>query len=260
VAWRKLAGIWRKARGFLGISMFLGCFLLFGIQMIFGDVLSLFGESLVESAYTEGSLSELNYMGNVGACVLALLGTIYLTNGLRFDFREDLEHLEVLRTWPVSAWKMFVACLLPQVAAISLVVSVFLAIWFAISSASGALILVLIVALPPVVFAWVSVDNIAFLYWPVRFIPGQAGQLQHIGRGLLLSLARVTFFLLTSGLAFGATALAWWALSENEDIGEGLFFVLIACPGFGVLMICNALLAKLGGIAFTAFDPSKDRA
>ncbi len=253
VAWRKVAAIWRKSRGFLGISLFLGCFLLFAIRMLFGD-------ALLVSDNFEASAEELILSGNLGGCVLSLLGTLYLTNGLRFDFREDLEQLDILRAWPVAAWRIFVGSLLPQVAAISGILSVLLLIWFGISAATGSAICGLIFALPQVVFAWVAVDNIAFLFWPVRFIPGQSGQLQHIGRGLLLSLARITFFLLTFGASLASAGGTWWALVHFGDPSDAALIGWVVLVGYCVLLAANAGLALLGGFAFSSFDPVRDRA
>ncbi|MFT6362067.1 MAG: hypothetical protein ACJAZ8_000464 [Planctomycetota bacterium] len=252
VAWRKLSGIWRKARGFLVISLFLGCFLLFGVRLIFGG--DLFGGEL--SGQSAEDLTDLNDMGSA---VLALLGTLYLTNGLRFDFREDLAQLDILKSWPLQPWKMFLGSLLPQTLAISLVVSALLLIWLIISEATGLFIFLLALGLPAVVFAWVAVDNIAFLIWPVRFVPGQAGQLQHIGRGLLLTFARMTLFLVSFGLAACFGALAWLALIQIDNLSPELLFTLVALSALGVLVAVDFGLAVVGGLAFARYDPARDR-
>lgn len=252
VAWRKLSGIWRKARGFLGISLFLGCFLLFGVRLIFGG--DLFG-----GGQAGQSAEDVTYLNDMGSAVLALLGTLYLTNGLRFDFREDLAQLDILKSWPLAPWKMFLGSLLPQTLAISLVVSALLLIWLLISEATGLFILLLVLGLPAVVFAWVAVDNIAFLIWPVRFVPGQAGQLQHIGRGLLLTFARMTLFLVSFGLAACFGALAWLALIRIDDLSTEWLISLVALVALGVLVAVDFGLAVVGGLAFARYDPARDR-
>ncbi len=252
VAWRKLSGIWRKARGFLGISLFLGCFLLFGVRLIFGG-------DLFRVAQAGQSIEDVTYLNDIGSAVLALLGTLYLTNGLRFDFREDLVQLDILKSWPLQPWKMFLGSLLPQTMAISLVVSALLLTWLLISEATGLFILLLVLALPAVVFAWVAVDNIAFLIWPVRFVPGQAGQLQHIGRGLLLTFARMTLFLVSFGLAACFGALAWLALIRVESLGPEGLITSVALVVLGVLLAVDCGLAMVGGMAFARYDPARDR-
>ena len=50
--------------------------------------------------------------------------------------------------------------------------------------------IITIALLPLIVFGWVAVDNVVFLFSPVRYVPGQGGALQNAGRGLVLMLIR----------------------------------------------------------------------
>jgi len=53
---------------------------------------------------------------------------------------------------------------------------------------------------PVVVYAWVSLDNAVFLFFPVKFIPGQDGAVHHIGRSLLLLVLRLFLLSVAGGL------------------------------------------------------------
>ena len=239
VAWLKLATIARKARGAF----------LFSAAIVF---LVTVGMTLVWRGTSTGHV-----VG--GAAVLAIFGTIYLCGGLRFDFRNDLDQMEQIKAWPVPPSRVFLATVLPQV----LLVTAMLAAGILLRSAAmGAFhpgVLVVLAFLPLVTLSWSAVDNVVFLFSPVRYAPGQEGALQHIGRSVVMALVRIGLLGVALAVAVlpGALAgiLAQTLLGASEVVATG---VGSAVAWTGLLGIDLALVAA-GGRMLRRFDVARDR-
>jgi hypothetical protein len=236
IAWRKFAGMLRRARGTLLVSL---------VVIV---LLSLLARGIGGGA-DEGALVRSGFF--------ALFGTFYLCNGLRFDFREDLGRLGVLKSWPVSPWMLFCASLLPEWALVS---GLLWAGLLALNVFAGGLSLALVpifCGVPLLVAYWISIDNIVFLLAPFRATPGQDGALQNAGRGLLMGLVRLIvycFFASTIGLAYVGT---WWLL-PRLGVGERLALVAATLAGLGVGTIGAGVLSWIGGRAVARFDVARE--
>jgi hypothetical protein len=87
IAWRKSATILRKARGTFITSALIVAVLTAVSTLLFtgkGDDAPIFGSLLI-----------------------SLVGTLYLCAGLRFDFREDLDRMDVIKSYPLAPWRVF---------------------------------------------------------------------------------------------------------------------------------------------------------
>jgi hypothetical protein len=233
IAFRKTASILRKARGGL----------LFGVLIIGG--VSFVALRLVESR-AEG----LN-----AAFLVAVFGAFYLSLGLRYDFREELDVLVSIRAWPLAPWRIFLATIAPQVALVSTLVLGGVATVFARTGGFDARAFALMGGVVLVVAAWVALDNVAFLLAPSRSAPGQDGMLQNAGRSLLLALLR--------SIALGVilTAAAAPTLIAVKVFGMPLqrAWLIGAVSGGGVLVLQLVLLVVFGGLALRRFDVGRDR-
>jgi hypothetical protein len=199
----------------------------------------------------------------VGAGLLSLVGTLYLCTGLRFDFRQDLEHMELVKSWPLAPSAIFLATILPEVALVSLLL--FLGILArAVATGGYHWALFLIVGFQPLAtLAWVALDNAVFLYAPVRYTPGQEGALQHMGRSILLMLLRVTLFT----VVFFVTAVPIWIVigiyqwAHSDLFGFSFEGSLAAAAGISWLALCaiDGGLVLLGGRMLRRFDVARDR-
>jgi hypothetical protein len=191
--------------------------------------------------------------------VVVVLGTFYLCSGLRFDFREELERMDVIRTWPIAPAQVFLATLLPEVVLVSLLLGGTVLVQAALEGALQPLVLGIVCCVPFVVFAWVALDNAVFLLAPVRFVPGQEGMLQNAGRGLILLFLR-TILLGLLFLSGGMTyyGVYWMALSTFHLGDRGAHAAGFAAL-FPVLLGYDALLAYLGGKVLARFDVARDR-
>ena len=240
LAWRKCAGLVRKARGALWLSLVALAFI-----------------TLMAHLVLDGSSRE---EARAAPVLIAVLGTIYLCSGLRFDFREELERMDVIRSWPVAPARVFLATLLPEVVLVSLLVGLTVALQAFVAGHFGAHVVGVLVCLPFLVFTWVALDNVVFLFAPVRIVPGQDGFVQNAGRRMLQMalLGAIVAVMGTLGfLAFwAASALVLGPLHGSESAGflAGALGVLVE------LVLCTSVLVLAGGAVLRRFDVARDRA
>ena len=233
VIWMRTAWIARQARGTIVIA---------GIVALLGLV--------VGTRVMDGPGAE--------TAGLAALGVIYLSSGLRADFRTDLDRLETMKAWPLPAWRTFAASLVPTVALTTLVVFVVLLGRAAIlDQFEGALFAVLL-AVPGFAYLWSGIDNAVFLLFPVRFVPGQGSAIQHTGRGVLLVLLRALILAILIGFVLGGAALTWSLLEGDERGLEPIvLWVVLAAWLFVGSTIALALVTKFGAFALKRFDVTR---
>jgi len=236
IAWLKLCAILRKARGTLLFASFV--------------LLLLTSASTLGADLFPGTLT--------GSAVLGFLATIYLAFGLRFDFRSDLDWMDVIKTWPLAPWRVFLATVLPQALLISLLASTAVVLRAAALGELGPELSAVVVALPFVSLLWLALDNAMFLLVPVRYSPDQGGAMQHTGRGLLLVLLRM----LVLGVIGVAVALA---IAFTQLVGAHLHWadsmvtLVAAVLASATVLAALAALVAFGGWALRRFDVSRDR-
>lgn len=233
IAYRKTASILRRARG----------------GLVFGAV--------VMAAVT---LFASQWAGPAGggyraALLVAGFGAFYLSLGLRYDFREELDALPAIRAWPLAPWKIFLATIAPQVALVSLLVAAGVLITLARAGELDLRFAPLTLLIALLVATWVCIDNLAFLLAPTRAAPGHDGVLQHMGRSIVLAVLRS----LTMAAALAAAAapvavcvqLLGWSLESALPLGLS--------AAAGVLSVEIAALVAAGGLALARFDVARER-
>lgn len=228
IAWRKCVGMTRKAKGAFWVSL---------VALLFITVVV----NLLADSVTEGELPVTPFL-------LAFLGTVYLCSGLRFDFREELERMDVVRTWPLSPARLFLAMLLPEVLLVSILVGGTVLVHALVAGTALPHALGVTLCLPMLVLDWVAVDNIVFLFSPVRWVPGHDGFFQNTGRRLIQML--LLFVLVGPPLALAG--LGWVVLRESS--------LVVAYGSAAVILGTSAMvLAWLGGAVLRRFDVARDR-
>lgn len=240
VAWRKSAAILRKARG----TLFTGAVIV-GLLTIFSTVF-------------EGDAAGGAPGAVVGPLIVALVGTIYLCAGLRFDFREDLDQMELVKSWPIAGWRLFLATILPEVAVVSAFIAAGIGLRAVLTSELHVLQLAIVGGVPLMVALWAAIDNVVFLFAPIRYTPGQEGALHHTGRALLLMFLRLVVFALVSAAVLGA-ALAVTLLRPLLGLGEHALVAITAATAALVLACQLGALVWLGGRLVRRFDVARDR-
>jgi hypothetical protein len=175
--------------------------------------------------------------------------TVLMTTLVPYDFRSDLERMEVLKTLPLSPWRVALGQLVTPVLLLSLVQALFLA---AAQLAWGRweplLLLFLAFALPLNLLVF-GLDNLLFLWFPSRIVAASPGDFQVLGRNVLILLTKI----MALGVAGGLSAGVWWLVSE-----VGGFQVAGLVSAWLTLTAFAATLVPLLALAFHSFDVARD--
>ena len=243
VAWLKCCSIARKARATLLFALLVVALaVLFGVRF-YKDPVS-------------------------GAVFIALLGTLYLGSGLRFDFRSDLDMMEIFKAWPVRPWKLFLATILPEVLLLSALVVVAIAVrgallmWregMAFDVVFAGEVLTIMGLTPLVCLTWTALDNAVFLFAPVRFVPGHGSAMHHSGRTLALLFLRMAVLLVLVASCGGAAVAAGFVTGVLLGWGEHASWIASVVAGalVGAAGVCGLIAG--GGWTLKRFDVVRER-
>ena len=232
MAWRQGVEALRNARGIAMTAM-----LTVGVPVVF---------IAVSASGTDADGPSAGPMGYV----MILVMTVLMTQNLALDFRRDLDRMAYLKSLPLPAGAVALGQILPAIGVFTVLQAI----------AIGILALALGVALPfpapmlllLVPFNWLSMalDNILFLMYPYRFVPKEAGNVQFLGRAMMVMFAKMLALMAAVVVAAALGALFWWLGGES---------MLIASLGAaGMLTIQATALTCLLGRVFRNFDVTKD--
>jgi ABC-type transport system involved in cytochrome c biogenesis permease component len=235
IAWRQLTTALRTARAMLIVLVF--------ICIAVGPALYFSGVNRRAENGTDQAIANLL----VGAMFWI---TFMLANMLRFDFRGDLDHIDTLKALPVPRAAIAIAQLIAPIAVLVICQSVLLtSIGIMLHMDWQKLALVMLFALPMDAML-IAVENLIFLIFPVRYVTVSPGDLQGIGRQMLVFLLKGLALLVGAALAGAVGAGAWFASSKSNS--SFIVATLI------MLIIEFLFMIPLLVIAFTRFDPSVD--
>lgn len=235
VAWRKAVSILRKSRT---------SFLVGGLIIALVSVLAV----TVFAGERQDALS--------AAVFVAGFGTFYLCIGLRFDFREDLELVGLMRSWPIAPWKVFLATLLPETLLVSAMIALGVAGVAIYRQDPDPRLALLVAVVPLAVLVWTAIDNATFLFAPVRMNAAQDGALQNAGRAMVLMLMRMVGLGLALGLAVLPYALAAFAFELRSVLAVAVGIL----GGLPIVIVEVGLLVAVGGAVLRRFDVARDTA
>jgi len=236
VAWRKTAAILRKAKGTLWVS-----------TLVLGLV-----------TFLSKAIGGVHAQAFAGPLLIAGFGTLYLCAGLRFDFRDDLDRMETIKAWPVAQSRLFFAMLLPQVGLVSALLMAAVVLRALLAGTFHPVTVGVVGLLPLVVFAWVALDNAVYLFAPIRFVPGQEGALQNVGRGFLLMLFRMVL-LAVAGLVATAAVLAARLVAEILEWPHRAVVAASLAALWLTVLAVDGMLVWVGGKLLRQFDVARDR-
>jgi hypothetical protein len=187
--------------------------------------------------------------GAAAAIAGAMAWVTFVVSGMiKFDFRGDVDHMDVLKSLPISRWSLCAA----QVAVPVLVLTaihwlVVGAVLLTVSSTGPVLPMVAALSLPFNALVFI-VENVAFLVYPVRG-PQGAMDFQNFGRQTLFFLAKMIVLLIAGGIAAVAGLIAW-VMTQS--------WLAVGAAALGILMMAVAGLLPLLVWAFERYDVSLD--
>lgn len=194
-------------------------------------------------------------MGKEDTALLVVVGVLFwisiiLTALVPFDFRGDLDRMEVLKSLPLPAWRLAVGQLLTPVILVSLVQVLVLATvqtawgrWHPLLTAGMAFTL-------PFNFLLFGLDNLLFLWFPSRILAGNPGDFQALGRNVLFLVTKMLALSVAGVLAFLVWALVYHLTGQNFVAALAAAWLTLAAFAVG--------LVPLVALSFNAFDVSRD--
>jgi hypothetical protein len=225
IIWRQMTTAMRTARSLLTV--------LIVMAVIFGMVIS-------RSTRGEGSIGFV-----VGVC---LYMTLILSQMLKFDFRGDLDHLDVLRSLPlrpsaVAAAQLVTPALVLTVAQLALVTTISF-----IGHVPRELYAAIAAFALPINLLTLGVENLMFLLFPFRPTAAVAGDMTMMGRRTVVFAFRLLTILVVAGIAGGVGALTWLVCGRSIPAGVAAAWLLLL-GGIATLIFFT-------GMVYDRFDPS----
>jgi ABC-2 type transport system permease protein len=169
---------------------------------------------------------------------------------LPFDFRGDLDRMDLLKTLPLPAWRLVVGELLAPALLTSLAQLLFLAGAQILLGRVQPALLGAMIFLAPINLLLFGVENLFFLWFPTRLVGAGPGDFQLFGRQMLLWLGKLLVLGVAVGLAF-VTGLLVFLLAGHSWLAAGLAAWLVMAG------ITTGLL-PLVVLAFQHFDVAQD--
>jgi hypothetical protein len=234
VAWRQFTAITRS-RGPLVVFV------------IFGFTLGMTGFIGLKETLETANLAPI-----VGGIVAWL--SIFMTAMVPFDFRGDLDRMEVLKTLPIRASRLVVG----QVAAPVLLVSAFevgaLLFTAALVRRFDLFFAATIAFILPFNFILFEIENLLFLWYPVRIAAAAVGDFQSIGRNMLLMFAKM-MILGAVGVVLGVVGGVSYLVVH---LAGGPAWLVTGIVVWVAFICCAGALVPLIALAFRRFDVARD--
>lgn len=179
-----------------------------------------------------------------------LLGlTVFLTPTVLCDFRGDLDRMDVLKTLPIRPSLLVLGQLLAPTVLLCVLQMIVVAVLLIVLGRIEPLLAAVPLLGLPINFVLFALENVLFLFFPVRMMATTPGDMQTSGRYMLIFLAKY-LCLMPIGLAAFLVGLLAWFLTENVGIVLAAGWLVLAAAGFG--------LVPLAVLAFQRFDVSRD--
>jgi hypothetical protein len=188
--------------------------------------------------------------------VVALMGSLLLwlslllTTLVPFDFRGDLDRIDVLKTLPLPAWRVALGQLLTPVLILELLQTLTLLVCWSFLPLSPEILVWALLFTLPLNFLLFGLDNLLFLWFPSRIWATSPGDFQALGRNVLIILTKVVVL---GVVALTSSGLGWLAyLISGQELHVSLAVAWLT------LSLSAALIVPMVAMAFRAFDVASD--
>ncbi len=185
-----------------------------------------------------------------GFVALIMSMTIFLTPAVPFDFRGDVDRMDILKSLPIRGFWLATGQLIAPVVLVTLIQWGVLALVQIVTGRVEPFLLGAAAVVLPFNFLLFALENLLFLLFPTRLMPWTPGDFQMIGRHMLLFLGRI----LCLGLALGSAGLVGVLvyLAAGRSWPPALIAAWLVLAAYAIGMI------PLVALAFRKFDVSRD--
>ncbi|HET9943143.1 MAG TPA: putative ABC exporter domain-containing protein, partial [Terriglobia bacterium] len=221
VAWRQAVGALRASRGIIYVVLSIAGIVMLALYLLPDTASGMAGTALI------------------------MFALFTFPQMLQFDFRGDIERVDLLKTLPASAGAIVMGELMVPIASATIVE-------WAIVLVAGPLwtdwstVLAICAFLPLANLIVFALENLIFLYYPRR--TGNAGTpFQAPGRQMVINFLKVTTVSIAAGITVGFGALVFW-------VSDSMVAALSAA--WCVAALLGAVLVPQVARAFRVLDPS----
>jgi hypothetical protein len=190
--------------------------------------------------------------------ILLLWMTLFVTTLVPFDFRGDLDRIEVLKSLPLRPSRLALGQILTPMLLVSAVQAV---VWCVTLQVMGRLelSLALLAAFTlPFNFVLFAVENVLFLWFPSRLFLATPGDFQALGRNVLFLMMKSLAVTVAVGLAFVVGLCVFLVARLLDPAAEWLAWPAGLAAGWLTLLGCGIALVPLLGLALDHFDVAGD--
>jgi hypothetical protein len=183
--------------------------------------------------------------------------TIFITMLVPFDFRGDIDHMAYLKTLPVAPWRLALGQILTP-AILLTVLHVVILVGFLLyprlaghGPAETDRWLVVCAAFSfPFNFLLFALENMLFLFFPVRVMASSPGDFQAMGRNMLMVMAKTIILVVVGVAAFIAGYIVYFITAESWVPGVAVAWMVVVVAGLAMLPLVS--------FAFQQFDVTRD--
>jgi Putative ABC exporter len=185
-----------------------------------------------------------------GLGVMVLVMTIFLPPGVSFDFRGDVDRMDILKSLPIRGFWLATGQLIAPVVLVSLIQWGVLGLVQVVTGHVEPFLLATAALALPFNFLLFALENLLFLWYPTRLNPLTPGDFQMIGRNMLLFLGRFVClgFALVSATLVGAIVY----------LVTGRSWLAAVIAAWLVLAAYAAGMVPLVALAFRQYDVARD--
>lgn len=213
---------------------------------------------------TSGEERATEYVGHGLVTTLLVMSVVMLPSMTPYDFRGDVDRMDVLKTLPIRPWAVVVGQLIAPVILMAVVQLGLLLLAQLALGGMATLLFAVLLLVGPINFLTIAVDNLLFLVFPARMGPQTAGDFQSVGRQMIQLIVKVAALGIACGTAAVAGLLLFlltggWKVFETPPanppfvaLAAGVSLAAVVLLGF-----CTALVPLLAW-AFVRFDVTRD--
>ncbi len=193
----------------------------------------------------------------VGMIVPWLL--FFLPMMLRFDFRSDIEQMDVLKSLPLTPLAICTGQIIAPSLVLILVIAVLMSLLAFVSPVTQPILLMTFPYVPVVAALMFAVENMVFLLAPVRTAAATPGDIQGVGRNVLIVLTKFGILILAGGAAALLGALTYLLVHGLEvamSVERGVSLVAMSIVVWIALVVAVYIVLCICARLFARYDPS----
>jgi len=237
IAWRQLTNVVRNFRG----------------MMVFFGILAV---AIGPAVYGLTQASE-GGEGSVARAVVGVAGVWFLfvlPAMLRFDFRSEVDQMDVLKSLPIGPTAVTVGEILAPTMVLTVLVGLLLGMWAVLVESMRGPTLAVLPFLVPVNLMVMAIENMMFLMMPTRMASATPGDMQKIGREMVVMFGKLGLLGAGLGASAAAAGLAY-GLGRLVFAPSGSL-VVAGVAAWCVLAAGAYVVIRLAARLYGRFDPS----